>query len=159
MPTCFAALAASFTTQTTHKNTKVPPFTPMFTPGEAQKSHRFMGIPGGSLLASPCSRWCDFEGNRPKVASKPENFSGLAGATVTGVSLLKSQVKVIHFMGTSPRRAWAPGAAASRGTAAAASSAAESWKAAAIREPRTRLSKLPHFGEQTTLLPEPHRSG
>ena len=36
-------------------------------------------------------------------ASKPETFSGLAGATVTGVSLRKSQVKVIHLMGTSPK--------------------------------------------------------
>ena len=36
-------------------------------------------------------------------ASKPEKNSGLAGATVTGVSLRKSQVKVIHLMGTSPK--------------------------------------------------------
>lgn len=48
----------------------------------------------------------DFEGNRPDVASKPEKFSGLAGATVTGVQqvgLRKSQVKVLHFLGISPR--------------------------------------------------------
>ena len=41
-------------------------------------------------------------------ASKPEKFSGLAGATVTGVSLRKSQVKVIHLMGTSPLRCQEP---------------------------------------------------
>ena len=85
MPTCFVALGASFTTQMAHKNIQAPHFTLMFTPGKAPNSSCSMAHSKVGMASPFVLRHMRFSRTSAKSGlTKPENSSGLAGATVTG---------------------------------------------------------------------------